>query len=907
LDAVISAGSKSPIHERDLLTVAATAAALRSGLRVGLWHGDIGAASRRKILEDPPEILLTTPESLEAMLLSVKTDHAGLFRHLRTVVVDEVHAFGGDDRGWHLLGVLERLSAVAGRDLQRIGLSATVGEPGRLLSWLVGGSTGPRQVIAPDVGPSATATEITLDHVGNLANAALMISRLHPGEKRLVFCDSRARVESLAAELRRLEVTTFVSHASLAVDERRRAEQAFAEGRNCVIVSTSTLELGIDVGDLDRVIQIDSPTTVASFLQRLGRTGRRAGSVRNMLLLTTDEGLPLLQAAGLLHLWVRGFVEPVEAPPLPLHLLAHQLLAYAIQEGRIGRHLWQQVLGGLPAYAAAIESGDADLIVDHLVETGMLVDDEGMLSVGPEGERSYGFRHFMELTSAFTSPPTFVVRHGATELGHLDPTSLLTNDRAYATVLLAGRSWKITSIDWKRHFAWVEPAEQHGRSRWCGTGRALSAELCDAMREVACGANPPGVILTQRAQGALADIRGEFTFARPRRTSVVIGPTSARWWTWAGLRANSTLGDALGDLVASRADDLSMGLDPIRANTAAIRERLQWSSSPPRGSRAGQIRRTRERRPTLDLEERRAGRRSSGETPSPSTGRGEETTPPSLGPRRRERRGVGEGLTTNRKAAQHPEADVASVRNLEHGVGRHDERVTRYRVAMGVADDGARSAVEHHKDLVSDPGSRDGGQITGGEPTRREGSRSSRSRRRAGDNEAVSSAAGVEAEFDSPSVDGGEGVHAGGLLLEEHGTARTDLCSGRTALGQPGVDTVGEAARSVDRVDVVDLPADLTEDLIQHLDQLRIGGVGAERAVRGESVDALVSSGANRVDGGPVLGGGRLVAATSWQGTARHECGCNSQGSCNRSGHNGSSSGSVDGRGQLNSIWYQPS
>lgn len=544
------------------------------GLRVGLWHGDVGAAARRRILEDPPEILLTTPESLEAMLLSVKTDHVGLFRNLRSVVVDEVHAFGGDDRGWHLLGVLERLTAVAGQDLQRIGLSATVGDPDRLLGWLVGGSTGPRRVVNPDAGISTTRTEITLDHVGNLANAAIVISRLHQGEKRLVFVDSRARVESLAAELRSREVTTFVSHASLALDERRRAEQAFSEARDCVIVSTSTLELGIDVGDLDRVIQIDSPATVASFLQRLGRTGRRPGSSRNMLVLTTGDGLPLLQAAGLLQLWASSYVEPVEAPPLPLHLLAHQLLGYAIQEGRIGRHLWQGVLGRLPAYADAIESGDAERIVDHLVDTGMLVDDGGTLSIGPEGERSYGFRHFMELTSVFTTPPTFVVRHGANELGHLDPTALLTNDRSYATVLLAGRSWKVTSIDWNRKFAWVEPTDQKGRSRWFGTGRALSSELCGAMRDVACGADPAGVILTERATAALADARVDFSFARPDGGSIVIDVTKARWWTWVGQRANSSLGDALGSLAESRGDDLSIGLDPGRASSEAVLEQL---------------------------------------------------------------------------------------------------------------------------------------------------------------------------------------------------------------------------------------------------------------------------------------------------------------------------------------------
>lgn len=546
-----------------------------AGLRVGLWHGDIGASPRRRMIEDPPEILLTTPESLEAMLLSTKTDHRALFRTLRSVIVDEVHAFGGDDRGWHLLGVLERLGALAGRDLQRIGLSATVGEPDRLLEWLVGSSTGPRRVVAPDVGSAATIPDLTADHVGSTANAAIVISRLHAGEKRLVFVDSRSGVESLAAHLRTHDVTTFVSHASLAVDERRRAEQAFAEARNCVIVSTSTLELGIDVGDLDRVIQIGSPTTVASFLQRLGRTGRRPGTTRNMLFLTTGDGLSLLRTAGLLHLWSQGFVEPVEAPPLPLHLLAHQLLALVIQEGRVGRNLWVDILGRLPAYAAAIESGTAERIVDHLVDTGMLVEEMGMLSIGPEGERSYGFRHFMDLTSVFTTPQSFVVRHGANELGHLDPTALLTNDRSYATVLLAGRSWKVTSIDWTRKFAWVEPAETLGHSRWFGVGQPLSWQLANAMRDVAGGIDPAGVTLSSRAVRELEEIRAELPFARSGGVPVVNEPTRSRWWTWAGQRANTSLADALGDLAVTRGDDLSIGLDPTRASTTAVKERLE--------------------------------------------------------------------------------------------------------------------------------------------------------------------------------------------------------------------------------------------------------------------------------------------------------------------------------------------
>src|SRR5690606_8167844 len=288
------------------------------GRRVSCWHGDTPESVRRRIRAEPPDILLTTPESIEVLLVSRRSDPGAFFADVQAVVVDELHAFAGDDRGWHLLAVLERVQRFAGRELQRVGLSATIGNPAELLDWLATAGERSRRVIQPSAEPGPSP-EIGLDYVGSLDNAALVISRLHRGEKRLVFVDSRAGVEQLAASLRTHGVDTFVSHSSLSIDERRRAEEAFAEGRDCVIVATSTLELGIDVGDLDRVIQIDAPTTVSSFLQRLGRTGRRAGASRNCLFLTTSPET-LLQAAGLLTLWADGFVEPVAPTPEPFHV-----------------------------------------------------------------------------------------------------------------------------------------------------------------------------------------------------------------------------------------------------------------------------------------------------------------------------------------------------------------------------------------------------------------------------------------------------------------------------------------------------------------------------------------------------------------------------------------------------------
>ncbi|MET8541075.1 DEAD/DEAH box helicase [Kitasatospora sp. NPDC004799] len=536
------------------------------GRTAALWHGDVTTGRRRWILAERPDVLLTTPESLEAMLVSAHVDHKAFFSGLRAVVVDEVHAFAGDDRGWHLLAVLERLQRVVGRPIQRVGLSATVGNPAELLEWLQGTGVGkrPGRVVAPHLdepagsSPGGQATpppgDVQLDYVGSVDNAATVIAALHRGEKRLVFCESRRLVEELGEKLRMKGVTTFLSHASLSVDQRRQAEEAFAEARDCVIVSTSTLELGIDVGDLDRVIQIDAPATVASFLQRIGRTGRRAGTSRNCLFLALDEN-GLLGAAGLLLQWSRGWVEPVVAPPEPRHIVAQQLLALCLQEHRVGDHLWPEWWNGLGLF-----SSEARPILRHLVEEGYLDQDGGLLFIGPEAERRFGHRHFMNLTAVFTSPPQFTVLHGRTEIGQTDPDLLTEEVAGPRRLLLAGRSWLVTYIDWSRKRCFVEPVDSGGKAKWSGFGfvRGTSFELTRVVREVLLGTDPP-VDLTKRAVRSLAEAREHFLEeVHPGGTLVTRTSNSQiRWWTWAGHHANATLASTLSELTvpAQRVND----------------------------------------------------------------------------------------------------------------------------------------------------------------------------------------------------------------------------------------------------------------------------------------------------------------------------------------------------------------
>jgi ATP-dependent helicase Lhr and Lhr-like helicase len=514
------------------------------GRRAEIWHGDVTESMRSRIRTSPPDILLTTPESLEAMLIGFKTDHGHVLGSVRAVVVDEVHAFAGDDRGWHLLALLERLSRVTGRPIQRIGLSATVGNPDQLLAWLqcAGAGTRPGRVIAPSA--QRPAGDVELDYVGSLENAAKVIAALHRGEKRLVFCESRRQVEQLGAALRERGVSTFLSHASLSLDERRRSEQAFAEARDCVIVSTSTLELGIDVGDLDRVIQIDAPATVASFLQRIGRTGRRTGSIRNCLMLVTSD-MGLLHAAALLVQWGRGWVEPVMAPPDPFHLVAQQILAVCLQNHRVGDKSWVEQWNGLAPFDQSAEP-----VLCHLVQNGFLERDEGMLFIGPEAERRFGRRHFMALTAAFTAPPQFTAYVGRTEIGRVDP-SVLTEERSGPRrLLLAGRSWQVTQIDWTRRRVFVEPADGGGIAKWSSDAVAgLSFHLTQAMREVLLGEDPP-VRLTRRALARLSGLREERAadWVHPGGTLITRSGQDVRWWTWAGFRANATLAASLPDI-----------------------------------------------------------------------------------------------------------------------------------------------------------------------------------------------------------------------------------------------------------------------------------------------------------------------------------------------------------------------
>lgn len=511
------------------------------GRRAGKWHGDVKEPARKRLINDPPDVLAITPESLEAMLLSTRTPARRFLARVRAVVIDEIHAFAGDDRGAHLVSLLERISRIAETDVQRIGLSATVGDPEVIVRWMSGSSM--RHQLVVDPGGARKAPELHLDFVGTLDNAALLIERLYTGTRRLVFVDSRRRVEELGHRLSQRGVDVYLSHSSLALSERTAAEKAFEEGSNCVIIATSALELGIDVGDLDHVIQIDAPSSVSSFLQRMGRTGRRPDLKANCTFLATGDD-SLLRAAAIIDLFRTGYVEPATPSTWTPHVLAHQAIALSMQEQGSASHDWWSWLEGCQAYRD-LSVVERESIVRYMIDSDILVEADARLVLGARGERLYGARNFLDLYAVFSTPRVLRVMHGQSEVGVVDASVLQDKEQRGTNFVLAGRAWRIVGVDWKTGTCAVEPAEAGGYPRWFGLPVSLERSLCQAMRRILTS-EESDPSWSKRAIAQLQLQRESHAFLDDSSVPIEEGSDGrCRWWTFGGGAGNRVLAGIL--------------------------------------------------------------------------------------------------------------------------------------------------------------------------------------------------------------------------------------------------------------------------------------------------------------------------------------------------------------------------
>lgn len=457
------------------------------------WHGDVAQSHKAKLMRHPSGILQITPESLEALLLHKHAAIAKLFGDLRFVVIDEVHSLLRGDRGGQTLCLIERLSRIAGVNPRRIGLSATIGDPegtGEFLSLGTG-----RKTIIPKIDAKGSKWRLSMEHFyvkdaqaaedkqipGALpvleektddapANADPGIGYIFEhtrGKKCLVFVNSREECEMVTTTLRHYcelnhEPDRFlVHHGNLSASYRETAEGIMKDdSQYMTTVTTATLELGIDIGRLERAFQIDAPWTVSSFLQRMGRTGRRELPPEMWFVIREDEPevramLPttipwkLLQGIALVQLYLEErWVEPPRLDRLPFSLLYHQTMSTLASCGELSpRALADRVLR--LHYFHGITQEDYRVLLRHLIATDHIQQTEqGGLIVGLAGERVINSFKFY---GVFQESEEYTVRSESQELG-----TVVSPPPVGEKLAIAGHVWQVLDVDHKRRLIYCQ-------------------------------------------------------------------------------------------------------------------------------------------------------------------------------------------------------------------------------------------------------------------------------------------------------------------------------------------------------------------------------------------------------------------------------------------------------------------
>ena len=492
-----------------------------AGIPVWHWHGDVAQSHKAKLLQHPSGILQITPESLEALLLRKHALIPKLFGDLRFVVIDEVHSLLRGDRGGQTLCLIERLSRLAGVNPRRIGLSATIGDPegtGEFLSLGTG-----RKTIIPRIDAKGSRWRLSMEHfyVKDVqaaqdkiipdalpvleektddapANADPGIGYIFEhtrGKKCLVFVNSREECEMVTTTLRHYcelnhEPDRFlVHHGNLSASYRETAEGIMKDDSQCMTtVTTATLELGIDIGRLERAFQIDAPWTVSSFLQRMGRTGRRELPPEMWFVIREDEPevramLPttipwkLLQGIALVQLYLEErWVEPPRLDRLPYSLLYHQTMSTLASCGEMSpRALADRVLR--LHYFHRITQEDYRVLLRHLIATDHIQQTEqGGLIVGLAGEKVINSFKFY---GVFQESEEYTVRSESQELG-----TVVSPPPVGEKLAIAGHVWQVLDVDHKRRLIYCRQVKGSVPAYFGQCPGDLHTKILTRMRQV---------------------------------------------------------------------------------------------------------------------------------------------------------------------------------------------------------------------------------------------------------------------------------------------------------------------------------------------------------------------------------------------------------------------------------------
>lgn len=540
-----------------------------SGIPVFHWHGDVAASHKNKLIKNPAGVLQITPESLESMLMNRRSDIIRLFGGLKYVIIDEIHTLMGVDRGNQILCQLDRIREIIGYHPRRIGLSATIGDPEKARDWLTGG-TGRRTQI-PSAGAGKSKWRLALEHFyvqdntkdRDISAAEQPEEKVEidagyeylydcvKGKKSIVFSNSREETEYVTATLRQIAARRmeddifYIHHGNLSAAIREEAEQKLKDEKKCVACATVTLELGIDIGRIERILNMGAPTTVSSFLQRLGRSGRKTGIPEMFMLFREEKPLPdtplpqlipweLIRGIAVVELYLEEkFIEPPSVKKMPLSLMFQQTLSILASSGEnTPKRLAEKVLSLSPF--AEVDREDYRELMISMIKNGYIdMTEEKGLILGLKGERlTKSFKFY----AVFKDDENYSVKHESEEIGTISSPPPVGDRFA-----LAGRVWEVEELDLERKLIYVHGVAGKMQVEWPGDYGEIHTKILEMMRKILSGTDEYPYLKPNAAQ-RLAAARRVFANAGMRESILVsLGGNTRCLTPWLGTRSFRTL------------------------------------------------------------------------------------------------------------------------------------------------------------------------------------------------------------------------------------------------------------------------------------------------------------------------------------------------------------------------------
>ncbi len=584
-----------------------------SDIPVHKWHGDVGQEKKKNLIKQPSGILLITPESLESLFINRSSQLNDLFKNLSSIVIDEMHAFMNTERGIHLQSLLSRVLRITKKDVVKIGLSATFGEDIYSPSaWLTADSPENVEIIK---GSDAKNIQLLLkgylkplddkeseESEGDLFTkksqdlAEDIIAKFY-GKTALIFADNKTRLEDYAdftarlLERKKAPNLFRIHHGSLSRIERESTEEALKSNMPAATFCSSTLELGIDVGNVELVGQIGCPWSVSSLAQRIGRSGRRDGT-SSTLIAFVEENTPkdksnitanlfpeLLQTIAAFELMLEGWYEPLSSNKMNLSTMMHQIMSVIAEKGGINT----KELFNIIIEKGAFRHIDKSVFLDVLKSLGR----EDIIEQTPEGDLILGLKgektvRFYDFYSAFKVPEEMNVIHNGRSIGKVSINAALN---VGSFLVLAAKRWEIVEIYPEQKELLVEPARGRNLLRYeSELGSDVHENIRHKMKEILISGHIPAYLDT-KAKEMLSEARCLAKELNIADNTFITNGADVILFTWTSSKINTTLwGLAKYYTYFEDAENVGIGIIFKNTNSEEIKKRFEsLIANPPSG------------------------------------------------------------------------------------------------------------------------------------------------------------------------------------------------------------------------------------------------------------------------------------------------------------------------------------